>query len=419
MLEELSEGPAPPTWSTVAITPGTKFMDNLGKAVNSRFKNPKEFGLEELIVSSSAVPGEGEHKIYAYIRQNTEYHASTSTAIYGLDADLIMLTLNHLYIGSKMYLFRETPHFIKSIDKTLDPNMNYLMDIPELALVLGTDLNNGRVPTTTQQKGRIFDYILLCFLLGNDFMPHFPALNIRTSGIDRIMSAYKHVVSKQSVNLTDGSKIIWKNLRKVIQFLSEREDEYLEEEYQVRARQKKGLRRRKEDAEEELMSIPLKDTRVEDYISPSEKGWEERYYKKLFDFRIDDARRKEISINYLEGLEWNMNYYTKGCINWRWTYKYDYPPLLKDLIRFMPYFDTELVERGPADPVSPIVQLGYVLPQPHLRYLPTHAHQKLLQSHPEWYGTDYMFKWAFCKYFWESHIMMPHIDISKLEMCVK
>ena len=119
-------------WNTVAITPGTKFMSTLGKAVKNRFKNA--------IVSGANEIGEGEHKIYAYIRENPEYHRDTTTVIYGLDADLIMLTLNHLHIAPKMFLFRETPEFIKTIDRTLKPNANYLLDIPEFRDVLELSL---------------------------------------------------------------------------------------------------------------------------------------------------------------------------------------------------------------------------------------------------------------------------------------
>ena len=165
------------------------------------------------------MPGEGEHKIYDYIRNNPDYHRNTGTVIYGLDADLIMLTLNHLHLTNKMYLFRETPHFIKNLDNTLDPNELYLLDIPELSKVIISDMNNNQsIFEKEKVDNLLFDYILICFLLGNDFLPHFPSINIRSHGIDTLMNAYRYVFrnSQSNENLTNGKRIVWKNLRKFI-----------------------------------------------------------------------------------------------------------------------------------------------------------------------------------------------------------
>ena len=56
--------------------------------------------------------------------------------------------------------------------------------------------------------------------------------------------------------------------------------------------------------------------------------WQKRYYETYLVMMIVIYFKKQASLNYMEGLEWVMNYYTTGCIDWRWTYKYNYPPLL-------------------------------------------------------------------------------------------
>jgi len=241
-----------------------------------------------------------------------------------------MLTLNHLHIAKELYLFRETPDFIKSLDNSLNPNSNYILDIPEFGNKLSLELNNNNVPSTNQEKNKVFDYILLCFLLGNDFLPHFPALNIRTNGITILTDVYNNEIGNKNKNLTNGTKIIWKNLRKIINELSLNEHTYIMEEYSIRKKWRRNLNRVTNRPEDQLNMVPIKDNSVEQYINPNEKGWEERYYKELFDIRIDEERKKEICLNYLQGLEWTLKYYTQGCIDWRWKYHYDYPPLLVD-----------------------------------------------------------------------------------------
>jgi hypothetical protein len=411
----------PDPWNTTAITPGTIFMNKLNDKVYTKYSDANKYGVENLLVSGSDEPGEGEHKLFEYIRTYPEQHQDVNTIIYGLDADLIMLSINHLPITNQIYLFRETPEFIKSINVELEPNESYIMDIPELAKVITLNMNNDNVLTTEQQKNRIYDYIFLCFFLGNDFMPHFPAVNIRTGGVDKMLNAYKATIGGTSDNLTNGKKIYWNNVRKMVQFLADSEEEFFKKEAKGRDRREKMLLPddTPEDKYKKFESIPTYQRELEKYINPFNPDWQSRYYKSLFNMDIDDIRRKQICVNYLEGLEWTMKYYTSGCADWRWSYNYNYPPLFCDLIQYVPFFDTEFVANKPANPVNELVQLCYVLPKQSLKFLPEQLCNKLLKYHGSWYNSDCDYVWAYCRYFWEAHVNLPHIPIDELEKFIK
>jgi len=413
-------------WNTTAITPGTIFMSQLNNSIKKYYNNPNNYNVDNIVLSTSDNCGEGEHKLFQYIREQPEKHCNQSTVIYGLDADLIMLSINHLPISNNIYLFRETPHFIKTINRDLEPNATYLLDIPELAKTITLNMNNNIELTTKQQKNRVYDYIFICFFLGNDFMPHFPSINIRTGGIDKMIDAYKATIGNSNENLTDGKKIYWKNVRQLVQYLSQLEHDNFKQEMKQRDKMEKRFLPNEtlEDKFKKFESIPIYERQIEKYINPYKIGWEERYYKTLFDIEINEERKKQICVNYLEGLEWTMKYYTSGCPDWRWRYKYSYPPLLTDLIHYVPYFDTEFIvnknknEKEKENPVSQMVQLCYVLPYQCLHLLPQKLYDSLLKEHPEWHKNDCEFLWAFCKYFWESHVDMPDIDIRELELFV-
>lgn len=484
-------------WNTSAITPGTNFMRQLNDEVGEYFdkkmhdtSNKVETPLE-YIISSSSEEGEGEHKIFDYMRTYPEYHNSpdTVTLVYGLDADLIMLTLNHLHITKNLYLFRETPEFIKSVDSTLDANKDYLLDIPELAASIVKYIHSDGVVDEkdrdlTKLKGtgdkdmkdinRITDYIFMCFLLGNDFMPHFPALNIRTVGIDILLNVYRETLGKTNKYLTEGNKIVWKNVHEFIEHIAKQEDTLLMEEHKKRdkfarrfgdggggggryggggghtiMRDNRGERNAfnrdinknsnnaqsfaKNDKKvlhdteevlgegadiqqmEDLLMLPMKERSVEKYINPYAKDWEYRYYKALFDIEITDERKKQICVNYLEGLEWTFHYYMAGCIDWKWCYNYHYAPLFKDLVRYIPHMDTQFLKQIEKQPIEDLVQLCYVLPRQNLNLLPVDVNIVLLQRLGHLYGDDYEFKWAYCRYFWESHAELPRLHIKTLE----
>jgi 5'-3' exonuclease len=126
----------------------------------------------------------------------------------------------------------------------------------------------------------------------------------------------------------------------------------------------------------------------------------------------------QVCMNYLEALEWTLKYYTIGCPDWKWSYNYHYSPLLCDLIKYIPYFDNYFIKENNNKPIDAKVQLSYVLPKSSLHLLSEQTKNKLLREYGEIYKENWQFEWSYCKYFWESHTIMPQIDINKLEHIV-
>ena len=513
-------------WNTSSITPGTRFMTKLNTRMREYIATQSYTGAgtgPEYIYSGSDTAGEGEHKIFEYIRAFPEYHKETTTLIYGLDADLIMLCLNHLHISENIFLYRDTPEFIQSLDNTLSKDDHYFLDIPTFACSLEAIMRETKTSTSTGVEAKITttggvgaatatamvvpeiritdrvvaaidDYILMTFMLGNDFMPHFPSLNLRTIGMTILLQTYADIFRDSNQYLVKRSKdhvkeIVWKSMRTFIERLAANEHELLMNEHKTRDKQSRrfggggggGDRRggnhfnsnksnvnpqttgvsslstptaTKVDMTEltgvacgrviqmvssvdkchtmlDFMSIPMQERAAEKYIDPFRENWEYRYYDALFDIDLyTDSRGSHhakgggsgidrvrmICINYIEGLEWTMRYYSSGCVDWRWTYKYPYAPLLKDLVRYIPHTDTAMFTEGaPPNPVRDLVQLCYVLPMSGHGLLPPAVADKLKREYSHYYCDKLDFKWSYCKYFWEAHTELPHIRIADLE----
>jgi 5'-3' exonuclease len=434
-------------WNTASITPGTNFMNMLTASISREFeKKESTYGVSEIIVSGSTSPGEGEHKMYQHLRDTANLH--DNVAIYGLDSDLIMLSIFHTVHCKNIYIFRESPVFgdINKQKNPADSNLPLFLNVSMLMRSISVEMGCS----SSYDKRRVFDYVFLCFFLGNDFLPHFPALNIRTHGIQVLLDTYRNIIAKKNEYIIshNGQYIIWKNVYLLIQDLAKNEHSLLLQEYDVRAKWDKRYWPEKtpKEKEELINNVPVIYRAEEKYICPDEPHWEDRYYSALFHNRrtlelgTSTARynsgnvrllsgdgvsqdniintsleTRPICINYLEGLEWVFKYYTRGCPDWKWKYNYHYPPLLSDLVRYVPHGGREFIRPNKHTPFSPYAQLSYVLPPAQFVLLPDQIREYLETHYSEVYNKRLEFQWAFCRYFWEAHNVNTPISLRDLE----
>ena len=389
-------------WSTAQITPGTKFMETLANQLNTYYKN-----FAHIKISSSLEVGEGEHKIFEHIRQ-THVGGKGKTVIYGLDADLIVLSLNHLEYCPELYLLREAPHFDRQ-PATPKPKAKphfaeemLLLDIRQLGNYIG-------IP--------IPDYLVLTFFLGNDFLPHFPATNIRSTGIDTLVDAWK--TTKVQLVQPNG-KLNLVDLKKFIEHLANQERELVQQEYERR-------NKREPFVAKTLENIPMWKRELEHYwmsVPMFGQAWKDRYYQTFFP-KVGGGGGGEgvgnvqhICYEFIERLTWTLEYYQAKTTDWRGHYPYPYPPLYQDLATYLTSPNPLYLppNEKKSQPVNAMTQLCYVLPKEVLKeFLPPEVYEKYWKKYHSLYESEPEFIWGFCKFFWESHVVLPSINLEELE----
>lgn len=262
-------------WDSNAITPGTPFMDLLARSLRywvvQKMNSDPGWKDLEVIISDASVPGEGEHKIMDFIRRqrsNPGYNPNTHHVIYGLDADLIMLALAthepHFRVlredvfaqDSKPNTCRicgQEGHFAaqctgKKAEKepTKDSKKPFIfLNVSILREYLEVELEVPNCPFPFDIERAIDDWVMLIFLVGNDFLPHLPSLEIREGAIDILLRLWKKELPRMGGFMTNNGELEFAQLEVILKGLASHEDEIFRKRREVEERQEQNAKRRK------------------------------------------------------------------------------------------------------------------------------------------------------------------------------
>ena len=370
-------------WDTNAITPGTTFMNRLNDELHKVYDINKVYDSHmKVVLSDSLEPGEGEHKILQYLKQNKDVFKKQKNCIYGLDADLIMLAL--VSGIPNMVLLRERTSF--NIEQ-MDGEYLYLK-IDALKKEI-----TSAFPQLTKQTV-INDYIFICFFLGNDFIKNSPSLNLRYDGLNHLTETYKQCQEKYNnkfylINPTTKSIIHWNNFKEFISLLNLNEKDRMKNMFSIRMKQHRkykhiydNIQRNKGNvitppstknntlgypAEDIMRHKPIIFMNNEIKIFTS-NDWIQNYnlftITNSFDsYPVNELTEQvnQVCLHYIESLVWTTHYYFKECVSQEWSYPHEHAPTLHDLHLYL-QSNKRIRVKEHLQPYTPLEQLQFVFP---------------------------------------------------------
>jgi len=347
-------------WDSNKITPGTLFMDSIKIALDKLKNDMKDYC--NIYISDSDICGEGEHKM---MKEIEKIKPNKKVCIYGLDADLIMLSLINSYFD-KIILLRDNTFNINL--KESEKTYTYI-DIFKLKRNICNELY-AQLDQNFKEKDDlniIYDYIFLCFLLGNDFLEHVPTLMIKENGINLLLKSYLYLLAKKKSYLINVNKLRSGELDKSIDLrflkdlfyqLSNSEDFFYNKVYSVYKKDKKNVYKDVYNIEEKNDTIYIY---KKDIIEYNKSGYKKRHYDFYGVNDVNDACK-----NYITGLYWILGYYHNHLHNnWTWFYKYKEIPFASDIFNYLNKNDhCTVIKEG--TPNTTLEQLIMVLPKKSL-----------------------------------------------------
>lgn len=230
-IERGDEIPKGEAFDSNSITPGTEFMAKLTKNlkyfIHDKISNDSKWREVEIIFSGHEDPGEGEHKIMNFIRtlrSQKNINENTRHCIYGLDADLIMLSLS---VHSPHFaLLREEVVFGRrnsSQPNTLENQNFYLLHISLLREYMALEFDEiaDEVQFEYNFERVLDDFILIMFVLGNDFLPNLPDLHLNKGAFPVILQTFKEALLHLDGYINDRGQINLKRLKVWVEYLAQ------------------------------------------------------------------------------------------------------------------------------------------------------------------------------------------------------
>ena len=379
-----------------AITPGTQWMDHLSKYIDyyirKRINESDVWRKINIVFSNEKVPGEGEHKLINYIRKfGTE---EETYCINALDADLVMLSLGTN--KPNFYLLRE-----ELFDKNFD--FNYV-DV-------GSGIREHIIREVLNFPGNekdqtIYDFILILFLCGNDFLPNIPSISL-IDGLSTVFDMYKSSCSKHGHLVNKNKNINFKSFGEFMYLLSKCESHLLETKFMNR---------------KEYFPDPILENNMVLLNFEDETEKETNIYSLNFDeYRKEFYHKKKIDslenavFSYLDGCSWVLHYYLEGVTNWSYMFPYNYSPFLTDIFSFLPKYKERKIHHKVIAPISPFLQLLCVIPPISSCLLPKPL-DSIFKTFPKHFPKEFNINYDGKKKKWEGIVELPPVDVSFLNL---
>ena len=476
------------------ISPGTKFICDVSNRLQEFIKTMTQSGGEwsniNVILSDASVPGEGEHKIMDHLRDNTTH--SDNIVVYGLDSDLIFLCMANY--RDDICLIREEVQFginngrnkgpVTKTDEyiylsitglrnrllsILDP-MTSVSDVDDLrifkdkvAKYIDGYVEHVPFPNVSEKykassERLIADYLIICFFLGNDFLPSVPSSRIRYGGLDQVIRAYKinQMImldnDKYPYLTNDDLTFNQESLCGFLTLLSYIEGDSLRIQTISRhnriKRFKSSIERDSSSPyERELLELDTVDLRSKD-LNLGFDNWKTEYYQYFFGFKqhlnfspttkliikhvqqdrniymnqqnpIDKQDIWRIVKSYLICVKWTLMYYYRGCPDWEWEYSHRVAPCVSDIAEMLKHSGQKIdinkisfTSCHESRPNKPFEQLLMILPPQSVELIPNVLHNLMVDPDSpiiHFYPIETEYELAESRYLWECPIKLPKI----------